>query len=68
LTRQTGCEKPVWPVIPMSRRQRGISHCPENAQGEIPRFALDRPLQGFARNDDVHQIFCRPKKVANEFC
>ena len=29
-------EKPVWPVIPRSRRRRGISHSLENTQGEIP--------------------------------
>ena len=27
----------VWPVIPRSRRRRGISHCLENTQSEIPR-------------------------------
>jgi hypothetical protein len=37
--------------------RRRISHCLETAQGEIPRFALDRPVQGFARNDSFHQVF-----------
>ena len=40
-------EKPVWPVIPRSRRRRGISHCLENTQSEIPRSARNDSLEGF---------------------
>ena len=43
-------EKPVWPVIPRSRRRRGISHCLENTQGEIPRSARNDSLEGFFRS------------------
>jgi hypothetical protein len=47
-------EKPVWPVIPRSRRRRGISHvlC---LQSEIP------PLRSaLGRNDNVHKRFSAP--------
>ena len=36
---QQAAEKLVWPVIPRSRRRRGISHWLENNQSEIPRSA-----------------------------
>jgi hypothetical protein len=39
--------KPLWPVIPRSRRRRGILHCLENNQGEIPRFARNDSLEAF---------------------
>ena len=35
-------------VIPRSRRRRGISHCLEDTQSEIPRSA---------RNDSLDEVF-----------
>src|SRR5271157_970134 len=43
-------EKLVWRVIPRSRRRRGISHCVENTQSEIPRSARNDSLEGFFRS------------------
>jgi len=45
---QSLCENPVLHVIPRSHRRRGISHCQENPQGKIPRFA---------RNDSLNEVF-----------
>jgi hypothetical protein len=35
----------------------GISHWFENTQSEIPRSALDRTVQGSARNDSLEGFF-----------
>ena len=43
-------EKLVGPVIPRSPRRRGISHCLENTQSEIPRSARNDSLEGFFRS------------------
>ena len=47
---QQAAEKLVWPVIPRSRRRRGISHWLENNQSEIPRSARNDSLEGFFRS------------------
>ena len=59
---QQAAEKLVWPVIPRSRGRRGISHWLENTQSEIPRSALDRTVQGSARNDSLEGFFPQPVK------
>src|SRR5208337_1800485 len=38
------CDNPSLRVIPRSRRRRGISHCLENTQSEIPRSARNDSL------------------------
>ena len=38
------CGNPSFRVIPRSRRRRGISHCLENTQSEIPRSARNDSL------------------------
>ena len=50
---QSLCENPVLHVIQRSHRRRGISHCQENAQGEIPRFA---------RNESLNEVFTQTLK------
>ena len=47
------CENPVFRDIPRSRKRRGISHCLENIQSEIPRLA---------RNDSLIEILTQTLK------
>jgi len=42
--------KPLAAVILRSRRRRRISHCLENTQGAILRFAQNDSLEGFSRS------------------
>ena len=61
-------EKLVGRVIPRGRRRRGISHCLENTQSEIPRSARNDSLEGLFRS--LFSPACRPKGrryVANVF-
>src|SRR5208337_775941 len=47
------CDNPSLRVIPRSRRRRGISHCLENTQSEIPRSA---------RNDSLGRVITQTPK------
>ncbi len=47
------CDSPSLRVIPRSSRRRGISHCLENTQSEIPRSA---------RNDSIGGVSPQPVK------
>ena len=47
------CDNLSLRVIPRSRRRRGISHCLENTQSEIPRSA---------RNDSLARVFTQTLK------
>jgi hypothetical protein len=47
-----------------ARQPTGMSDCFENTQGEIPRAALDRTLQGCAGNDSLEGFLPR-RTLAN---
>ena len=54
----------VIPRSPSAGGRRGISHCSENTQSEIPRSAPDHQVRGSARNDSPKEVFTQTRMVA----